>query len=133
VRPKVVVAAAPYNQLATGFGRAVEQLLIEEFVAQGSVEQASSSIARVRRLREAPKVLATQTIDQLPIGRSRTGRRAAATRLPVARVHDLVHYRRFLARLTRLDGIAHIKASLYHEHIYGTLSRRFALKSIVSS
>jgi DNA-binding Lrp family transcriptional regulator len=31
--------------------------------------------------------------------------------LLVARVHDLEHYRRFLARLTRLDGIAHIQSS----------------------
>ena len=39
MRPDVVVVVAPRRQLAPGISQAVEQFLIEEFIAQAAVER----------------------------------------------------------------------------------------------
>ena len=44
MRPDVVVVVAPDSQLASGIGEAVEQLLIEQLVAQRSVERFNERI-----------------------------------------------------------------------------------------
>jgi len=38
VGPDIVVIVAPYSQLPAGIGQAVEQFLVEQFIAQRAVE-----------------------------------------------------------------------------------------------